>query len=44
MLSAALRNPSLENRLPFQPATTYENTPPAPKPNSAMEIARNAKW
>ena len=34
----------LRNSGAFQPATTYENTPPAPRPNRAMEIARKAKW
>src|SRR5262249_2973909 len=40
---AAASVPSLAYRFPRHPATTYEKTPPAPSPNRATEIARNAK-
>src|ERR1035441_8232156 len=41
-LFTALSRPSRVYSGPFHPATTYENTPPAPSPNMAMEIARKA--
>src|SRR5438270_13804235 len=40
----AARMPSFRYSEPLQPAIAYENTPPAPRPNKAMEMARKAKW
>jgi hypothetical protein len=32
------------SRIPIEPRATYANTPLALRPNSAIEIARKAKW
>ena len=36
--------PSFLYNEPAHPETTYEKTPPAPRPNSAIEMAKKAKW